>query len=98
MPTQEISDQPQPRLLALFGMELGSCDIITPDHRRQRPAVIRPRDEVRRIGKAKMIAVDKIGMHAGGEPDQQRMRRLRLAPLPPHMTDRPYPVIRLRCS
>ena len=66
---------------------IGCPPIVTPDHRRKRPAIIRARNEVGWIGQAEMIAVDKIGVHAGVEPGEERMRRPRLDFVPPNMGD-----------
>ena len=68
-------------------MKLGPHEIVAPDHRRQRAAVIGDGEEVRSVGKAEMVAVDEIGMGTRSEPGEQRMRRPRLELVPPHMRD-----------
>ena len=43
-------------------MELGSDQIVPPDNRRYRPAIVRTRDDIGLIGRLQMEGVDEIGV------------------------------------
>ena len=65
MPPQKVADKPQPRLLALLGMELRSGKIVASDRspraaRRNRSIATRSAG----VGEPQMVAVHKIGMRA----------------------------------
>src|SRR5262245_47981711 len=68
-------------------MELGPREIVAGDDRRQRTAVIGYGDEVGRVGKTEMIAVNKIRMSTRREPREQRMGRTRVELVPTHVRD-----------
>src|ERR1700757_5128891 len=87
MPTQKISDQSQPCLLALLRMELRSRDVVPPDDCHDLAAIVSSGDEVSRVDQPKMIAVNKIGMRLNAEPGEQGVRGSRFDLVPPHMRD-----------
>src|ERR1700719_1697451 len=68
-------------------MKLGPREIVAHNHCGQRAAVISDGNEVLRVGRTKMVAVDKIRMGARPEPRKQRMNSSRLDFIPSHVRD-----------
>src|SRR5579872_314732 len=84
-PFEKVRDQPQPRRLALLGVEWRADEVVAADRGGDPAAVIGRGDKVAVIGEAQLETVDEIDVGAPRQPLHDGMDAAGLQLVPPHM-------------
>src|SRR5215472_10759939 len=73
-PAQKIRDQPQSGRLALLGMELGAGKVVAAHDSGDRSAIVGQRQHGVRLARLELEGVHEIGVLAGRDAFEQRVR------------------------
>src|SRR3977135_3835630 len=73
-PAQEVGDEPEAGRLAFFGVKLRADQIVAADDGGDRAAIVGERQHHVRMGGFQLEGMHEIGMVAGSDAGQQRMR------------------------